>query len=80
MSPNNTVTVKCAKPGCANTVTVVPHSYHNEKTHIHVECKECYLPLVIDVTEKKEDKFAITWDPEEWGGVQLVEEHVEGEW
>lgn len=76
----NTVTANCAKPGCANTVTVVPHGYHHDRIHIHVECKECYVPVFIKVEEKKENKVPVVWDDEEWGGVPLAEEHVEGEW
>jgi len=67
------LTVNCASTGCANKVTVVPFGYHHAgAVHIKVNCKECYVPVVM--AEKKvekerevaEEEWAQEGDDEGW--------------
>ena len=65
------LTVNCASTGCANKVTVVPFGYHHDgAVNIKVNCRECYVPVVM--AEKKvekvvgEEEWAQEGDEEEW--------------
>jgi hypothetical protein len=56
-SLKNTLTVNCAKRSCGNMVTVVPFGYqHGEYVHIKVECKDCYVPIVLDLPKRRESR------------------------
>jgi hypothetical protein len=65
--PRPVMTVSCATAGCPNKVTIVPFGYHQGgPMNIKVNCKECYVPVVVAVKEGGEKIEEEEWKEEKW--------------